>query len=93
MIVNNLPHHVKVYFDYFDFVTQSEAMCEACHRPGVDIHHINGRGKGKDVIDNLMCLCRSCHEKAHSSKDHISKEVFQMIHNYFLMGDRRKFIK
>jgi len=86
------PKHVQVYLDHFDLKEGDFVVCEACHKPASDIHHINGRGKEKDVINNLMALCRSCHEKAHSSKNLISKEVFQMMHNYFLMGDRRKFL-
>jgi predicted restriction endonuclease len=82
--------HVKIYMEHFDYVTQEEIPCEACTRPAVDIHHIWGRGKGKDEIKNLMSLCRKCHEKAHNS---ISKSEMQLIHNFFLMGDRRKFLK
>jgi hypothetical protein len=39
--------------------------CEVCGRQAVDIHHIKARGMGgsndKDVIENLMAVCRSCH--------------------------------
>lgn len=79
--------------EYFDYVTQEEISCEACHRPAVDIHHINGRGKGKDIISNLMALCRKCHEKAHGGKDYIDKGTFQYIHNNFLAGNRKTFLK
>ena len=85
--------YIKVYMDYFDFKTQSEIMCEACGRPAEDIHHIHGRGKDMDNIKNLMALCRECHNRAHSSKDYVSKEEFQYIHNNFLMGNRIKFLK
>jgi hypothetical protein len=78
--------------DYFNYVTAEEILCEACTRPAVDIHHINGRGKGKDVIGNLIGLCRKCHIRAHGSRDYVSKEQFQLIHGYFLQGQRRKFL-
>jgi hypothetical protein len=84
--------YIKIYCDYFDYKTQSEVICEACGRPAVDIHHINGRGKGKDVIGNLIGLCRKCHERAHSSKNYVSKDEFQLIHNYFLQGTRKIFL-
>lgn len=49
-----MTNHCKVYMAYFDYVTQEEIMCEACGRPAVDIHHINGRSsKDKDNIKNL----------------------------------------
>ena len=76
--------------NHFDYVVQEEIPCEACTRPSVDIHHIWGRGKDKDDIKNLMALCRKCHEKAHST---IRKSEMQMIHNYFLMGNRKIYLK
>ena len=83
--------HAKIYFKYFDYVVPEEVMCEACTRPAVDIHHINGRGPGKNVISNLMALCRKCHDIAHQSK--LSKGDLQYIHNNVLLGYRKKFIK
>jgi predicted restriction endonuclease len=76
---------------HFDYVTQSEILCECCHSLAVDIHHINGRGKDKDVISNLVALCRKHHTMAHDEK--ISKSEMQYIHNYFLTGQRKIFIK
>ncbi len=88
-----MKKYVKIYLDYFDYKTPEEVFCEACHRPAVDIHHINGRGEGKDEIKNLIALCRKCHDRAHSSKDYVNKEQFQLIHNYFLTGQRKTFLK
>ena len=82
--------HVKVYMQYFDFVSQSEVMCEACGCPAVDIHHINGRGKEKDIISNLVALCRKHHTMCHDEK--VPKDEIQLIHNYFLSGSRKKFL-
>lgn len=88
-----MTKHCKIYMQYFDYVTPEEIICEACQSPAKDIHHINGRGKGKDVIKNLIALCRKCHERAHSSKNYVSKEEFQYIHNNFLQGNRKQFLK
>lgn len=87
-----MQKYIKVYCDYFDIKTENELICEACTRPATDIHHIHGRGEGKDVIKNLMALCRKCHERAHGSKDYVTKDQFQLIHNYFLQGQRKKFL-
>lgn len=47
-------------YDTSDFIP-----CEVCGGRAVDIHHIEARGMGgskeKDVIENLMALCRACH--------------------------------
>lgn len=48
-------------YDITDFIP-----CEICGKKAVDIHHISSRGMGgskeKDTIENLMALCRVCHE-------------------------------
>jgi predicted restriction endonuclease len=88
-----MQSHIKIYMAYFDYVTQEEIPCEACTRPGNDIHHIHGRGEGKDVIENLMALCRKCHDRATTSKNYITPDEMQLIHNYFLQGQRKIFLK
>lgn len=85
--------HVKIYMSHFDFVYQEEIPCEACGSPAVDVHHINGRGKGKDVIGNLMALCRKCHDRATTSKNYVPPAQMQYIHNYYLTGRRKQFLK
>jgi len=60
---------------YFDYGIEDFIPCDCCgpeHR-AVDIHHLNGRGKDKDVIENLIALCRDCHVFAHSSKEFNNK--------------------
>jgi hypothetical protein len=53
-----------------------------CGKTAVDIHHIEARGMGgtttKDVIENLMCLCRECHLKYGDKKQY--KEWLKDIH-------------
>jgi predicted restriction endonuclease len=88
-----MTKHYKVYSEYFDYGTPEEIMCEACGRPAVDIHHIHGRGKGKDVIENLMALCRKYHDRATTSKNYVKPDEMQLIHNYFLQGTRKIFLK
>jgi 5-methylcytosine-specific restriction endonuclease McrA len=78
--------------NYFGYGEQDVILCEACGRPAVDIHHINGRvGEDANKIENLMALCRKCHTKAHEGK--LSKGELQYIHNNFLLGNRKQFIK
>jgi hypothetical protein len=69
-------------------------MKEFLINKGLTIHHIYGRGPGKDVIDNLMSLCiQKCHSRAHGTKNYVSKDCFQYIHNNFLAGRRKAFLK
>ena len=96
-----MQKHIKVYLDYFDIGETDTWYCEGCMREfpinnGLTIHHIHGRGPGKDVIKNLMCLClrdKGCHNRAHGSIHPVSKEEFQYIHNSFLSGKRKAFLK
>ena len=85
-----MQKYIKIYLDHFDYKTESEVICEACGNLAVDIHHIDGRGKDKDVIKNLMALCRKHHIQAHTI---LPKSEMQLIHNYFLQGTRKQFLK
>ena len=67
--------------EYFNYGIDSYMPCEICGKRAVDIHYIHGRGKGKDVIENLMGLCRYDHDKVHKK---LNKDVVQFIHNNFL---------
>jgi len=77
--------------DHFDYCMDENIPCECCGSPSVDVHHINGRGAGKDVIENLAALCRKHHKMCHDEK--ISKAEMQLIHNNFLAGNIKQFIK
>ena len=64
--------HKKVYKEFFDIPDDIMIACEHCERRAVvDIHHIQSKGMGGstklDVIENLIGLCRVCHDKAHCS--------------------------
>jgi len=70
-IIEYFRHH-----DPLDFLP-----CEVCGRKAVDVHHIEPRGMGgskmKDYYDNLIGLCRDCHNAAHDNK--ITKEQLKKI--------------
>ena len=67
-----MKNHTKVYMQFFDYCEQDFVMCEFCQNDrAVDIHHLTkqskfGSKKEKDYIENLMGLCRDCHNKAES---------------------------
>lgn len=73
--------HCKVYFKHFGYTIADFIPCELCNSKSVDLHHIHGRGKGRDVIENIIALCRSCHNLAHSI---LPKETVQHFHDQFL---------
>tara|TARA_Y100001937_G_C7060380_1_gene303439 strand:- start:209 stop:448 length:240 start_codon:yes stop_codon:yes gene_type:complete len=52
--------------EYFNYVHDDFIPCEVCKCKAVDIHHLERRGMGgsktKDYIENLVALCRICHD-------------------------------
>ena len=83
-----MQKYVKIYLDYFDYGEQDCIPCEMGCGTVNDVHHINGRGKGKDVIANLMGLCREKHTDAHLCK--ISKQELQEKHLNFLKRHEKR---
>ncbi|MEG0188267.1 HNH endonuclease [Algoriella sp.] len=80
-----MQKHTKIYINHFPSHT-GHYNCEVCGNTAVDIHHIEPRSKfGKktkgdqDRIENLIALCRSCHDDAHA--EILSKEELTERHN------------
>ena len=60
-----MKKHVKIYFENFGH--PSFVACEVCGATAVDIHHVKYKSRGgKDEYNNLIALCRDCHNKAHN---------------------------
>lgn len=70
-----MNNHTKLYLKHFGYGDDSFIPCEVCSNRAVDIHHIvargMGSGKGKDEIQNLMALCRTCHVEYGDKKQHM----------------------
>lgn len=68
--------------DFFGYSISDFIPCEVCQQKAVDIHHIEARGMGgskkADYIDNLMAVCRNCHEKFGDKKEY--KDYLKKIH-------------
>jgi 5-methylcytosine-specific restriction endonuclease McrA len=68
--------------DYFGYGIQDFIPCECCENRCVDVHHILTRKKRPDLINdinNLMGLCRKCHEDYGDREPFL--EYLQKIHN------------
>ena len=78
-----MKKHTKIYYNYFNYDICDVILCENCGAVAVDIHHIEPKGMGgsktKDFIENLIALCRTCHEKAHANQ--ITKDQLNLIVN------------
>jgi 5-methylcytosine-specific restriction endonuclease McrA len=64
-----MKKHVKVYMEHHGYTQGDFIPCSNCSAQATDIHHIKSRGMGGskrlDVPDNLIALCRRCHNAAH----------------------------
>lgn len=79
-----MEKHTKVYLEFFPSHS-GFYHCEICHKQATEIHHIQRRSEFgsktkhlQDQIENLIALCRTCHEKAHANI--YSKEFLTEIH-------------
>lgn len=72
---------------YFDFGQTEFIPCECCGSKATEIHHINGRCKDCDVIQNLMALCRDCHNKA--EREEMKPQEFQFIHLDYIQQNHK----
>jgi predicted restriction endonuclease len=88
-----LKKYKKIYFDYFNYTEGDFIKCEipTCTQPAVDIHHIDARGMGgsklKDVIENLMALCRTHHDSFGDKKQF--KQWLKSIHSKVLLKNQK----
>ena len=78
--------YTKTYLRYFGYSEADFVPCEVCGAKAVDIHHLTPRSLRKDLInkiDNLMALCRGCHDRA--GKDWQFNENLRLIHRKRLL--------
>lgn len=76
--------HTKIYMDFYGYSVADFIGCEICGNKAQDVHHIECRGMGgdpkgtKDKIENLMAVCRKCHEENGDVPE--LKEMLKTIH-------------
>jgi len=81
-----MKKHTQIYMKFFGYGIEDFIGCEVCGNKAVDIHHIDSRGMGgsqnKDTIQNLMAVCRMCHERYGDKKEYI--ELLKQTHDRFI---------
>ena len=85
-----MKNHTKIYIKEMNYHETDWIPCEMCGQTAVDVHHIEARGMGgskdKDIIENLMALCRSCHNRYEGNKS--DKAMLRIVH-LVKMGNRK----
>ena len=74
-----MKKHTKIFMQFWnpELTISQTYQCFGCNSwEGTDIHHLSSRGMGgskndaKNYVENLICLCRSCHIRCHSDKNY-----------------------
>jgi len=51
-------------------------QCQLCSARGVEAHHITMRSRGgRDTMENLITVCRLCHEDVHAHRVELSGDA------------------
>lgn len=83
-----MKKHTRLYLNHFGYTTADFIPCEVCGTASNDLHHIECRGMGgskkKDYIENIMALCRNCHDKFGDKKQY--KDYLKSIHKKVLIN-------
>ena len=85
----HVHNYLKHYNQCWDDFGRLHIRCEVCWMEAVDLHHIIPRSKfwknrkeEQDRVENIIALCRFCHEKAHFQREpYLQQEELQLIHN------------
>jgi len=80
-----MQKHTKIYLEFFGFDETDFIACEICGKKGSEIHHIEPKSKfgskrkdEQDLISNIMCVCRTCHNEYGQISD--LKETLKLVH-------------
>jgi hypothetical protein len=81
-----MQKHVENYFKALGYDESDTIICEACGQVACDVHHVTPRSKfgrlrkmERDDIENLIALCRLCHEEAHGVEARHLNDTFRRI--------------
>ena len=82
-----MQKHTKIYLEHFSITPWEFIWCEICWQEAVDLHHIEKRSSFwkkrkhlQDRIENIIALCRRCHEKAEAKI--LTPEELSFIHKF-----------
>jgi hypothetical protein len=77
------PHWLQFKSRYFE---KKARECDLCGDPAVELHHITYRNLGRERLQDVVPLCRFCHEGTH---DHARTDRFEYAHRRY----RRSFLQ
>ena len=66
--VSQYPNHAELKRTRILALKRAQGKCETCGAPAYQIHHID-ENKSNHQLDNLICLCHSCHMALHFGEE------------------------
>lgn len=93
-----MQKYTKNYIESLSLTVGDYFPCEGCPASTVDVHHITPRGLGgSHEPENLVGLCRDCHDKADASiltRDYLYAKVRKRMGDKYREGYHlRKYAK
>ena len=61
---SDYPNHAEFKRARVKVLKKSKGKCEICGEPAKIVHHID-EDKGNHLLNNLIAVCRTCHEPLH----------------------------
>ena len=79
-------NYKQLYRKHFGYLNDEYVPCEMCGGTAVDVHHVKYKScGGKDEIENLVGLCRTCHNRAHFKEEpYLEREDLLTVHKEIL---------
>ncbi|MBQ2637439.1 MAG: HNH endonuclease [Methanobrevibacter sp.] len=77
-------------------LSRDDYTCQICGKTEgkLEVHHIVFKKQGgSDRMDNLVCLCKDCHEKIHNDKLTFNKKVKSFKHASHMNIMRKKLVE
>ncbi|NLV18380.1 MAG: hypothetical protein GXY51_02695 [Bacteroidetes bacterium] len=60
------PNHADFKRARIEVLKRTKGKCEICGEPAMIVHHIDGN-KNNHELNNLLAVCRKCHEPLHNT--------------------------
>jgi hypothetical protein len=73
-----MQKHKRIYLEYFSYGEQDMVPSEYSGLRAEHIHHLTGRGEGKDEIWNLMALTGEEHDRIHRPQPWQNGQAFNL---------------
>jgi hypothetical protein len=70
--------------EYKAVLERDKYQCRLCGKKYAHIHHIQFRSlMGADIRQNLVCLCKGCHDMVHSDSEYWKPILLEYVRGHY----------